>query len=58
MNKTAASVIIMVLSAVAGFFAASFVSTSVDDSSAFLGALLFAFIAGVACIIHTLSNKE
>ena len=48
----------MVLSAVAGFFAASFISTSADDSSAFLGALLFAFIAGVACIIHTLSNKE
>lgn len=48
----------MVLSAVAGFFAASFISTTAYNSSAFLGALLFAFIAGVACIIHTLSNKE
>ena len=49
---TAVSLIIMVLSAVAGFF----VGSTIDN--AFGGAILFALISGIACIVYTIDNSD
>ena len=50
--RTVVSVIIMVLAGVAGFF----VGASVNDAMG--GAVLFAMVAGIACVIYTLDNRE
>lgn len=50
MNKfrTAASVIVMVLASIVGFYL-------FDDYG---GPILFALIAGIACIIYTIDNQN
>lgn len=51
------SVILMVLSSVAGFFAGSFVDN--DSAVGAVGfAILFAVIAGFACVIYTLEHGK
>ena len=50
--RTTVSVIIMVLAGIVGFF----VGTSLDDG--FGGAILFSMIAGIACLIYTIDNRE
>lgn len=54
MNKyrTTVSVIVMILAAAVGFF----VGSSLNDS--FGGAILFSVIAGIACIVYTLDNRQ
>lgn len=54
MNKfrTVVSVIVMVIAAIVGFF----IGASLDDALG--GAILFALIAGFACVIYTLDNRE
>ena len=54
MNKfrTVVSVIVMVIAAMVGFF----VAPSLGDALG--GAILFALIAGFACVIYTLDNRE
>lgn len=49
--RTAVSLFIMVLSAVAGFF----VGSTIDDSLG--GAILFSVISGFACIVYTIDNS-
>jgi len=51
-DRTIVSVIIMVLVGIIGFF----VGAALDNS--FGGALLFSMIAGIACIINTLDNRQ
>ncbi len=50
-NRTIGSVAIMIISAFIGFF----IGTSLNDGAG--GAILFALIAGIACIIYTIDNK-
>lgn len=54
MNKfrTVVSVIVMVIAAIVGFFIGA------SQSDALGGAILFALIAGFACVIYTLDNRE
>ena len=54
MNKfrTVVSVIGMVIAAIVGFF----IGASRGDTLG--GAILFALIAGFACVIYTLDNRE
>lgn len=53
MENTAFSVIIMLIFAVIGFFAGAFF-----DDNAFDGAILFALISGIACIVHAIESKK
>ncbi len=53
MENTAFSVIIMLMFAVIGFFAGAFF-----DDNAFSGAILFALISGIACIVHAIESKK
>lgn len=50
--RTIVSVIIMALAGIAGFFAGS----ALQD--AFGGAILFAMIAGIACIVYAIDNRD
>ena len=50
--RTAVSLFIMVLSAVAGFF----VGSTIDDSLG--GAILFALISGISCIVYAIDNSD
>ncbi len=50
--RTVVSVIIMILAGIVGFFMGSFLENSLA------GAILFSMIAGIACIIFTLDNRE
>lgn len=50
--RTVVSVIIMILAGIVGFFVGSFLENSLA------GAILFSMIAGIACIIFTLDNRE
>ena len=50
--RTVVSVIVMVIAAIAGFF----LGASLNDALG--GAILFALIAGFACVIYTLDNRE
>ena len=49
--RTAASVIVMVIAGIVGFFAGA----SLNDG--FGGAILFSMIAGIACVIYTIDNR-
>ena len=51
--RTVVSVIVMVLVAIAGFFVGA-----VLFDQALGGAVLFAMIAGFACVVHAIVNKE
>ncbi|MCD8100762.1 MAG: hypothetical protein LUE06_09355 [Oscillospiraceae bacterium] len=50
--RTAAAVIIMLICAMAGFFAGAFLG------NAMAGAILFSLIAGIACVVYTVDNCE
>ncbi len=50
--RTAASVLIMVIAGIAGFF----IGAALDH--ALCGAILFSMVAGIACIIYTIDNQE
>lgn len=50
--RTVISVIIMVLSGLAGIFAGSALSDPLG------GAILFSMIAGIACVIYSIDNPE
>lgn len=50
--RTIASVIIMVISGIAGFF----IGAALDNALG--GAILLSMIAGIACIIYALDNQE
>ena len=54
MNKfrTVVSLIVMVIAGVAGFFIGSALE------SAFGGAILFSLIAGIACVVYTVDNRD
>lgn len=52
MFETVVSVVVMFLSAVVGMFAGIYMMDSMAG-----GAILFALIAGIACIVHVLTNK-
>ena len=50
--RTAVSVMIMVIAGILGFF----VGAALDE--ALHGAVLFSLIAGIACVIYTIDNRE
>lgn len=50
--RTVVSLIIMVISAFAGFLVGAFLNDAVG------GAILFAIISGIACIIYTVDNPR
>lgn len=50
--RTTVSAIIMIFTGIVGFFVGSFLENG------FAGAILFSMIAGIACIIYTLDNRE
>ena len=50
--RTAASVITMVIAGTAGFF----IGATLDNALG--GAFLFSMIAGIACVIYTIDNRE
>lgn len=54
MNKfrTVVSLIVMVIAGVAGFFIGSALE------NAFGGAILFSLIAGIACVVYTVDNRD
>ena len=53
MNKfrTVASVIIMVIAGIVGFF----IGVAVDEAMG--GAILFSMIAGIACVVYAIDNS-
>ncbi len=51
-SRTVVSLIIMVISAFAGFLVGAFLNDAVG------GAILFALISGIACIIYTVDNPR
>lgn len=57
MKKCIAPIIVMVLCAAAGFFAGALMGYGTADTAIGI-AILFAMIAGFACVIYTLKNKE
>ena len=50
--RTVMPVIVMVLAGIIGFFAGA----ALGDS--FGGAMLFSMIAGIACVIYAIDNRE
>lgn len=56
MNKfrTVVSVIIMILASIAGLY----VGVALHEGDALSGAVLFALIAGIACVIYVLDNPD
>lgn len=51
--RTAVSLILMVFAGLAGFFVAAMLETD-----PFGGAILFSMIAGIACVIYTMDNRD
>ena len=51
--RTVASILIMVLAGIVGLF----VGASLQEDG-LGGALLFSMIAGIACIVYTIDNRE
>ena len=51
--RTAACVIIMAIAAIAGFF---IIGATLDEAMG--GAILFSMIAGIACIVYSIENRE
>ena len=52
MANTIVSVVVMIIASIVGLLAGAFVNDLAG------GAILFAVIAGIACIIHTIDKKE
>ena len=50
--RTAVSAVLMTLAGIAGFFAGAFLGNAMG------GAILFAMIAGMACIVYAIDNRE
>jgi len=50
--RTVASVIIMVVCGIIGFFIGSAIENAMG------GAILFSMISGIACIVYAIDNKE
>ena len=50
--RTVACVIIMAIAAIAGFF----IGATLDEAMG--GAILFSMIAGIACIVYSIENRE
>lgn len=50
--RTVACVIIMSISAITGFFIGAFLNEAMG------GAILFSMIAGIACIVYNIENRE
>lgn len=50
--RTVACVIIMAIAAIAGFF----IGATLDEAMG--GAILFSMIAGIACIVYNIENRE
>jgi inner membrane protein involved in colicin E2 resistance len=50
--RTVACVIIMAIAAIAGFF----IGATLDEIMG--GAILFSMIAGIACIVYSIENRE
>lgn len=50
--RTVSSVLIMAVAGLAGFF----IGASIDQP--FGSAILFSMIAGIACIVYTIDNRE
>ncbi|MFR6082699.1 MAG: hypothetical protein ACLUIF_12890 [Roseburia sp.] len=50
--KAVDAVCIMVLAGIVGFFIGAFLDSSMG------GAILFSMIAGFACVVHAIVNKE
>ena len=50
--RTVACVIIMVIAAIAGFF----IGATLDETMG--GSILFSMIAGIACIVYSIENRE
>ena len=51
MFNTVVSIIVMLLASVVGFFIGTFFNNGIG------GSILFAVIAGIACIVHLIDNK-
>ncbi len=56
--RTVASVIIMVIAGIVGFFVGAYLSDGSYMSDAMGGAILFSLISGNACLIYTIDNPE
>jgi len=50
--RTVSTIIIMVIAAIIGFFAGAFLNDAIG------GATLFSLVAGIACIIYAIDNRE
>ena len=50
--RTVACVIIMPIAAIAGFF----IGATLDETMG--GSILFSMIAGIACIVYSIENRE
>ena len=50
--RTVASLIIMILAGIVGLFAGSFFNEAIG------GATLFSMVAGIACIIYAIDNRN
>ena len=50
--RTVASVIIMVIAGIVGFFTGAFLNEPMA------GTILFSMIAGIACIVYAIDNHE
>ena len=51
-RRTIASIVIMVIAGIVGFFVCAVVNGGIN------GAILFSMIAGVACIVYTIDNRR
>ena len=51
--RTAVSVVIMVIAGIVGFFVGGFLGNELVN-----GAILFSMIAGIACLIYTIDNRD
>jgi inner membrane protein involved in colicin E2 resistance len=50
--RTVSCVIIMAIAAIAGFF----IGATLDETMG--GSILFSMIAGIACIVYSIKNRE
>lgn len=51
--RTVVSVIIMIIAGIIGFFVGAALNEGLLD-----GAVLFSLIAGIACVVYTIDNRE
>ena len=50
--RTVASLIIMIIAGIVGLFVGAFFNEAIG------GAILFSMIAGIACVIYTIDNRN